>query len=87
MKKTTINIDEELLAEAREVTGASSDTETIRLGLRELVRRAAQKRIATFLGSEKGKKQYDKPRRREPATRSLVATKATKTKRRERKSA
>ena len=69
MKKTTLNIDEQLLAEAREATGAASDTETVRLGLRELVRRAAQKRMATFIGSEKGRSMHDVPRRREGAKR------------------
>lgn len=64
-QKTTLNIDKELLAEAREATGASSDTETVRLGLQELVRREAQRRMVTFFGSEKGRPIIDPPRRRE----------------------
>lgn len=63
--KKTFNVDEKLLKAAREATGASTDTEAIRLGLEELVRHEAYKRIAAYLGSEPDAK--DVPRRREPA--------------------
>ncbi|HET9783528.1 MAG TPA: type II toxin-antitoxin system VapB family antitoxin [Terriglobales bacterium] len=43
--KKTLNIDAELLAEARKVSGAATDTETIRQGLQALVRRAAYERL------------------------------------------
>lgn len=61
--KKTLNIDEKLLAEAREASGASTDTEAIRLGLEELVRRAACERLRALRGSESDAK--DIPRRRE----------------------
>jgi len=62
--KKTLNVDDKLLKEARRASGASTDTEAIRLGLEELVRREAYKRIAAYLGSEPDAK--DVPRRREP---------------------
>lgn len=64
-KKTTLNIDEELLAAAREASGAASDTETVRLGLEALVRSNAYQRMRTFLGSEKRRRIQAVPRRRE----------------------
>ena len=42
---------------------ASTDTETVRLGLEALVRRAAYERLRAFRGTEK--MQSDVPRRRE----------------------
>ena len=61
--KKTLHIDEELLRKAKEASGATTDTETVRLGLEELVRRAAYKRLAALGGSEPHAK--DVPRRRE----------------------
>ncbi|HEY6877164.1 MAG TPA: type II toxin-antitoxin system VapB family antitoxin [Polyangiales bacterium] len=66
-KKTTFYIDPELLADAREVTGASTDSEVVRLGLQELVRKAAVQRMRSLLGASKGEPVRDVPRRREPA--------------------
>jgi hypothetical protein len=62
--KKTVHIDPGLLREARKACGATTDTETIRLGLRELVRRAAYERLARLGGSEPHA--VDVPRRREP---------------------
>ncbi|MFZ5469822.1 MAG: type II toxin-antitoxin system VapB family antitoxin [Myxococcota bacterium] len=62
MKKTLI-IDEALLKEARQVTDASTDTETVRLGLESLVRHAAYQRLRALRGSEPGAD--DVSRRRE----------------------
>lgn len=39
--KETLHIDDRLLAEARAVTGAATDTESARSGLEELLRHAA----------------------------------------------
>lgn len=61
--KKTFNIDDDLLKEAQKATGARTATEAIRLGLEELVRAAAYKRIAAYLGAEPDAK--DVPRRRE----------------------
>lgn len=60
--KKTLNIDAELLAEARAICKASTDTETIHQGLRALVRQAAYERLGRY--REPGAR--DVPRRREP---------------------
>jgi Arc/MetJ family transcription regulator len=62
--KKTLNIDAELLAEARAASGATTDTEAIRLGLEAVVRHAAYQRLRQLRGSEPGAK--DVSRRREP---------------------
>ena len=61
--KKTLHIDEHLLREARTASGAKSDTDTVRLGLEALVRRAAQDRLRALRGSEP--LAGDTPRRRE----------------------
>jgi Arc/MetJ family transcription regulator len=50
--KKTLHIDERLLREARAVSGAQTDTETVRLGLEALVRHAAYERLRALRGSE-----------------------------------
>jgi Arc/MetJ family transcription regulator len=50
--KKTLHIDDKLLAEAREVSGATTDTEAVRLGLEALLRRAAYERLRALRGSE-----------------------------------
>ena len=70
--KKTLHIDDKLLAQARAATGASTDTETVRLGLEALVRHAAYERLRTLLGTEP--KAKDVPRRRErPARKNRAA--------------
>jgi Arc/MetJ family transcription regulator len=70
--KKTLNIDERLLAEAKEASGAATDTEAVRKGLEALVQAAAYDRLAAFVGSEPDAQ--DVPRRREkPARRRKVA--------------
>jgi len=64
--KKTLHIDEQLLREARSATGTNTATETIRLGLEALVRRAAYERLRALRGSEP--KAQDAPRRRERAS-------------------
>jgi Arc/MetJ family transcription regulator len=61
--KKTLHIDEQLLRDAKSSTGAKTDTETFRLGLEALVRRAAYERLRALRGSEP--KAQDTPRRRE----------------------
>jgi Arc/MetJ family transcription regulator len=51
MKKTVV-IDDALLAEARAACQASTDTETVRLGLEALVRRAPYQRLRRLRGTE-----------------------------------
>jgi len=64
--KKTLHIDETLLREARTACAATTDTETVRLGLEALVRQAAYQRLQTFIGSEPHAR--DVPRRREKAS-------------------
>jgi hypothetical protein len=59
--KKTLHIDEGLLRDARTACGATTDTDTVRLGLEALVRRSAYERLRTLRGSE--------PRAREPRQR------------------
>ena len=65
--KKTLHIDEKLLSEARGATGAATDTETVRLGLEALVRRAAYERLRALRGSEPSAR--DVARRRPPTAR------------------
>ncbi len=66
--KKTMHIDEKLLGEAKAVSGATTDTETVRWGLEALVRRGAYERLRALRGSEPGAR--DVPRHREkPALR------------------
>lgn len=50
--RTTINIDEELLAKARELTGISGRTDLVREGLRSLIERESARRLAKLGGSQ-----------------------------------
>ncbi len=70
--KKTLNIDQTLLEEAKAASGASTDTDTVRLGLEALVRRAANQRLKALGGSEPDAQ--DVPRRREePAVKHHTA--------------
>ena len=64
--KKTFHLDGTLLEQAKAACGASTDTETIRLGLEALIRRAAYQRLAALGGSEPNAR--DVPRRREKPT-------------------
>jgi hypothetical protein len=68
--KKTMHIDEATLRDAKKACGASTDTETVRLGLEALLRHAAYERLRKLRGSESGAK--DIPRRR-PQTRKTRA--------------
>jgi Arc/MetJ family transcription regulator len=61
--KKTLHIDEQLLQDARSAVGAKTDTDTVRLGLEALVRRAAYERLRALRGTEP--LAHDTPRRRE----------------------
>ncbi len=63
--KKTLHIEDTLLREARAASGASTDTETVRLGLEALVRQAAYQRLRALRGSEP--RATDVGRRRETA--------------------
>lgn len=66
--KKTLHIDEGMLREAKSACGAATDTETVRLGLESLIRRAAYDRLRRLRGAERGAK--DVPRRRPQAARN-----------------
>jgi len=61
--KKTLHIDDKLLKEAKLASGATTDTDTVRLGLEALVRHAAYERLRALKGSEPSAS--DVPRRRE----------------------
>ena len=63
--KKTLNIDDKLFKQAKAACGASTDTETVRLGLESLIRHAAYQRLRALLGTEPLAE--DIPRRREKA--------------------
>jgi Arc/MetJ family transcription regulator len=70
--KKTLNVDDELFQEAKAACGATTDTETVRLGLEALVRHAAYERLRALRGAEPGAR--DVPRYRErPARKRRVA--------------
>jgi Arc/MetJ family transcription regulator len=63
--KKTLHIDENTLLDAKKACGASTDTETVRLGLEALIRHAAYERLRKLRGSDP--KATAVPRRRPAA--------------------
>jgi Arc/MetJ family transcription regulator len=51
--RTTLDLDEELVKEALEQTGARSKTEVIEMGLRSLLEREARRRLKALYGKVK----------------------------------
>lgn len=62
--RTTINLDDDLLAEARRLTGTEERTALIHEALRALIERESARRLARLGGSEP---QLEPPPRRRPA--------------------
>ena len=60
--RTTLNINDDLLSEARDLTGLKERTALIHEGLRALIERESAKRLARLAGSET--ELEDVPRRR-----------------------
>jgi Arc/MetJ family transcription regulator len=60
--RTTLILNEELLAKARELTGINEKTALVHAGLEALIARAAAKRLAALGGTEPDLKPV--PRRR-----------------------
>ncbi len=60
--RTTINLDDELLDQARRITGVEGRTVLIHEGLRALIERESARRLARLGGSEDRMRQI--PRRR-----------------------
>ncbi|MDD5092860.1 MAG: type II toxin-antitoxin system VapB family antitoxin [Dehalococcoidia bacterium] len=65
--RTTLNIDDEILQKASELTGINEKTSLVRLGLEALIARESSKRLANLGGTEKDLKSI--PRRRTAAKR------------------
>ena len=60
--RTTVNLDDNLLAQAREMTNITSNTKLLREALKALVQRESARRLAKLKGSEPGLRSV--PRRR-----------------------
>jgi len=60
--RTTININDEILKKASELTGIKEKTQLVRLGLEVLIALESSKRLARLGGTEKGLRAI--PRRR-----------------------
>jgi Arc/MetJ family transcription regulator len=60
--RTTLNLDEELIEEARKLTGIQEKTALLHAGLEALLAREAARRLAAMGGSEPGMRPI--PRRR-----------------------
>lgn len=50
--RTTINLDDQLLEEARRLTGLDERTALVHLGLKALIERESAKRLARLGGTE-----------------------------------
>jgi len=48
--RTTLDLDQQLIDEALKITGASSKTEVIEMGLRALLEREARRRLKALYG-------------------------------------
>jgi Arc/MetJ family transcription regulator len=62
--RTTLNIEDNLIAKASKMTGIKEKTRLVRLGLESLIARESGKRLAKLGGTEKQLKPI--PRRRIP---------------------
>ena len=65
--RTTLNIEEELIHKAEEMTGIHEKTHLVKLGLEALIARESSKRLAKLGGS-------DRKLRRIPRRRAMVGT-------------
>jgi Arc/MetJ family transcription regulator len=71
--KKTLHIDETLLADAKSACGATTDTETVRLGLEALVRHGAYERLRALRGSEPHAREIRRRRERSPLAKHSAA--------------
>ena len=60
--RTTLNIDDDILKKASELTGVKEKTSLVRLGLEALIARESSRRLADLEGTEKDLRPI--PRRR-----------------------
>ena len=71
--KKTFHVDDALLQEARAACGATTDTDTIRLGLEALIRHAAYQRLRALRGSEPGARDVRRRRERSASRKHAAA--------------
>ena len=71
--KKTLHIDEQLLREAKSAAGTKTDTDTVRLGLEALIRRAAYERLRALRGSEPRARDTFRRRERSSSARHSAA--------------
>ena len=64
--RTTLNIEDELLAKAAQLTGIKEKTSLVRLGLEALIARESARRLATLGGSEKNLEMIPRRSSQEP---------------------
>ena len=50
--RTTLNIDDQLLAEASDLTGVKEKTALVRMGLQSLIARESARKLAKLAGSD-----------------------------------
>ena len=62
--RTTLNVDDELVAKASELTGVRERTSLVRMGLEALIAQKSAQRLGRLGGTEK---QLRRPRRRSAA--------------------
>jgi len=62
--RTTLNIDDEKLSRAAELTGVQDKTSLVRMGLDALIARQSASRLASLGGTEKKLKPIRRRRRR-----------------------
>jgi Arc/MetJ family transcription regulator len=60
--KTTLNIDDEVLAKASTLTGVKEKTSLVRMGLEALIARHSAQRLAALGGSEPAAKAVSRRR-------------------------
>jgi Arc/MetJ family transcription regulator len=63
--RTTLNIEDELLARAAELTGIKEKTSLVKLGLEALIARESARRLAALRGTEKNLEMIPRRRREE----------------------
>jgi Arc/MetJ family transcription regulator len=73
--RTTITLDDDLLARAGDVTGVKERSTLVHDGVRALIEREAARRLAALGGSAPGAEAP--PRRRPPAARKAKRTRST----------
>ena len=64
--RTTLNIDDQMLEQASQLTGINEKTTLVRLGLEALIARESSKRLAQLGGSERNLRPITRRRSKAP---------------------